>query len=192
MKKEIPQTKNIKNPEEALNLFKDIEGKLNELKDMGKDGLVAFKIHDKKIKDLWFDKIKPLNLELDPIIDEMITLHKEIQEWQEKGKEFQRREDELNAKKNKIELKRSKFINRVSPLIISSYQSSLNRYQQFGKLAEFQNEEGKPELYVTVHDWLAAWLSGYDQKADEHNKKVVSKVHQKMANTEDAMDEVES
>lgn len=187
----IPKTKDIKNPVEAFNTFKEIEDKLSLIKEMGKDGTIAFPVKDKKIADLWFKKIKPINLELDPIIDEIIKLHQEINDWQEAGKKFKEREDVLNTLKNKLELRRAKFVTRISPMIIREYQDKITKYQQFGKIAEFQNEQGDSELYVTVHDWLASYLSSYDKKDEEHKKKVVSKVHQKMANTEDAMEEVE-
>lgn len=187
----IPKTKDIKSPQVAFNTFKDIEEKLGAIKELGKDGTLAFPVTDKKIEDLWFKKIKPINLELDPIIDEIIKLHEEINIWQEEGKKFKEREDALNALKNKLDLRRSKFITRISPMIIREYQDKITKYQQFGKIAEFENENGQPELYVTVHDWLASYLSSYDKKDEEHNKKVVSKVHQKMANTADAMEEVE-
>lgn len=84
----IPKTKDIKNPTEAFNTFKEIESKLALIKEMGKDGTIAFPVKDKKIADLWFKKIKPINLELDPIIDEIIKLHEEINVWQEEGKKF--------------------------------------------------------------------------------------------------------
>lgn len=188
MTPKIPTTKDIQNPELAFHIFNKIEQDLDTLKKIGKDGAIAFLVKDKKIKDMWFDKIKPINLELDPIVDEIIKLHEEIKVWQEEGKKFKEREDELNAKKNKLELRRSKFINRISPMIIGNFQPYITKYQQFGKIAEFQNENNEAELYVTVHDWLASYLSGYDSKIEEHNKRVVSKVQPKMANEEGAFE----
>lgn len=188
---ELPSIKNVKNPEYAKQVFDEIESKLAELKLLAKDGDLAFPIKDKKIIHVWEKKIKPINQELDPVIDEYIALNKQIEEWQAEGKKFQEKEEELNKKKNALELRRAKFINRISPMIIREYNDKITKYQQFGKIKEFVDENGEVKLYVTIHDWLASWTNGYDTQKDEHNKKVVSKVHQKLANTNEAMEEVE-
>lgn len=188
---EIPSTDKIKNPEYATKVFNEIQGKLLEYRELGKDGELAFPIKDKKIIHMWEKKIKPINMELDPVIDEYISLNKQVEEWQAEGTKFKLLEDELNKKKNALELRRAKFINRISPMIIREYNDKITKYQQFGKIKEFVNKDGEVELYVTIHDWLASYMNGYESQKNEHNKKVVSKVHQKLANTAEAMEETE-
>lgn len=156
--------------------FSSIEKVIDDYKASIKDKKPAIEITDEKALKMWKDKIKPLSDKMEPHIDEMIKLDEEKSKMEAEYKELMEKMDATQKTLDALKLKRNKFITRISPIIIRMTEGKLTKYQQPGSIIE---EGGK--VFVTIHDWFGAWLTGQDKKLEQHDEKVAKKVHPKMA-----------
>jgi SMC interacting uncharacterized protein involved in chromosome segregation len=146
------------------NTLKEISGMvkthLDELKNLTADGELVYEITDKKITDIWHNKIKPIVEEMKPAIDAYLEAEKKKETLENEMKALMEDLAEKDKAMSGLNIKKNKFINRISPLILRSLGKELNEYQQFGRIVE---ENGK--VYVTVKDWVGAFLNGYKSKS---------------------------
>lgn len=171
--------KEIITPEESVSIFNSIADNLKRYTELGSDKEIAFEIHDKKIKAMFNDKIAPYTKDLEPLTEEMLKLEEERVGLETTFKAHLAKMEEVKGKIDKVVLKRNKFITRISPMIIRDLGNQINKYQQFGAIIE---KDGK--VYVTVKDWLASFMAGFEKKLEVQKEKVDSKISPKMTTAE--------
>lgn len=163
--------KEIKNPQVSQEMYASIKDILNGYTAYATEGDMAFEVDDESVIKIWKKHIKPYSDAIAPLTDELIALDKLRGEKEQEYKEILEKCEAKDAEIRNLDLKRSKFITRVSPIIIRKYQDKINEYQQFGSIIE---KDGK--VYVVIKDWLASFISGHKKRVEAHNEKVTSKI----------------